>query len=106
VTITSSLLSAAPPPQVSPIGHNRAGCTVTTRERQAVGAVYLQGRGDHSGVQILADGSPVATSAADGSYGFSTPGATFSVTVTIPGYVWAERLASANYKLTAPSPWP
>ncbi|MDI7276103.1 MAG: cohesin domain-containing protein [Anaerolineae bacterium] len=95
LNILSSTLSGTPPPISTPIGHNRRGCPVTTTARVISGSVVLQGAEGspegYGGVQVLADGVPVATTDMSGAYSFLAPATSFGVTLSLPGYFWAQR---------------
>ncbi|MGQ9681778.1 MAG: DUF7927 domain-containing protein [Anaerolineae bacterium] len=78
------------------LAHNVLDGAMTISPRQARGTVLLQGRTNHSGARVLANGMPVAVTGADGSYVFPTPADQFTVTVTMPGYLWAARMVSAG----------
>ncbi len=105
VSITGSILSSTAPLQTTPIPHNRADGVVTIIGRLVTGVAHLQGRSDDGGAQVQAGGALVATTAADGSYSFFTPSPAFTVTVSMPGYLWAERpvVASATTLIALPT---
>ena len=89
--ITHSELSTAPLPRIDPIPHNRSSCDGTVTGRIVQGTAIMQGRTDHSGVQVLVGDVPITTTVASGHYQFFTPSSSFTVKLTNDGYLWAQR---------------
>ncbi len=108
LTITDSALSSAAPPLQVPIAHNRAHCQVTTGARMVSGSVILQGAEAsperYGGVQVLADGKLVATTDTDGTFSFASPSASFTVTLSLPGYLRAERRVTVGSETSVTLP--
>ena len=91
ITIAHSVLSTAPLPLIIAIPHNTKSCSGSIS-----GTVRLYARTNHSGASILVNGVPTTVTDAGGNYTFFTPGSSFTVRVTMPGYLWAQRPVSAG----------
>lgn len=95
ITITYSLLSNTPSPGFTAIPHNRVDGSVTVLDRQISGRAFMQGRTDHAGLELMYEGTVLATTASDGSYSFCPPvgyGETLELKANKNGYLYALKL--------------
>ncbi len=87
----SSLLTD---PEGNPIAHRRAGGMVAVNRRMVTGRALLQGRTNHSGIQIKRGDTVLATTGPDGSFLFACPvgaGETLDLQATFEGYLPAAK---------------
>jgi len=54
------------------------------------GEVYVEGRTDHAGAMVTANGH-LTTTAPNGSFSLKAPGGTYTVTASLPGYLPATK---------------
>jgi uncharacterized repeat protein (TIGR01451 family) len=96
IAIDWSLLSDTPSPSFQPIPHNRISpIEVTILPRSIRGVIEMQGRKDHSGVELWLNGvQSEFTTDAEGNYEFCPPvgtGEMFVLKAAKDGYLYGER---------------
>lgn len=82
-------------PAATAMAHLASGGVVAVNTQAVIGQVLLQGREDHSGVQIMHDGGEMALTAADGRFAFTCPlasGSPLTLTAQMAGYLAAEAM--------------